>query len=405
MTDEPSPAILHAVALDTVGGVERLFTAYLGRSDDCRLEHHALIMRGKCHREFGEEVRRHSRSVRWAKYWGGFVKIPRWPCFLRADHLRRAIMDLSPDVAVLYNSLGSGRLWEAVRTADTRHLYYDRGAAWGPADPEMNTCIADATSLLCCSHASRRMLELRWGVPEGRAEVLHNPSVLHLSGDDHLSSAPPSDRPVRLGAVGRLVPIKGFPVALHTAALLRDRGVDCQLEVAGVGARMEALRRLTDRLGLGDVVRFHGLVTDMPAFYRGIDIFLCPSLREPFGNVCVEAAACGRPVVATAVDGLVESVSDGETGFCVEPSLTQQDYRKMGGDTEGLPEWVYNPTEDGPSRPTPAAPEEFADRVQLLCGDPDLFRSMSAAAHRRATEKFALTDYVEKFDSLLVQLA
>jgi glycosyltransferase involved in cell wall biosynthesis len=61
-------------------------------------------------------------------------------------------------------------------------------------------------------------------------------------------------------------------------------------------------------LDLAPHVTFHGIVHDMPGFYRGIDVFLCPSLREPFGSVCLEAAAWGCVVVASRVDGLVEAV-------------------------------------------------------------------------------------------------
>jgi glycosyltransferase involved in cell wall biosynthesis len=58
-----------------------------------------------------------------------------------------------------------------------------------------------------------------------------------------------------------------------------------------------------------------GSVTDMPAFFHGIDVLCFPSLREGLPNVVIEAAACQVPTVAWRVTGLEDAVRDGETGF------------------------------------------------------------------------------------------
>ena len=85
-------------------------------------------------------------------------------------------------------------------------------------------------------------------------------------------------------------------------------------------AEVEKLHALVDELGLADRVRFvppqpHHLLS---SYYRAADVVLVPSRSESFGLVALEAAACGTPVVAAAVGGLLTLVDHGHTGFLVE---------------------------------------------------------------------------------------
>jgi D-inositol-3-phosphate glycosyltransferase len=85
-------------------------------------------------------------------------------------------------------------------------------------------------------------------------------------------------------------------------------------------AEVEKLLALVDELGLGERVRFvppqpHHLLS---SWYRAADVVLVPSRSESFGLVALEAAACGTPVVAAAVGGLLTLVDHGHSGFLVE---------------------------------------------------------------------------------------
>jgi D-inositol-3-phosphate glycosyltransferase len=124
--------------------------------------------------------------------------------------------------------------------------------------------------------------------------------------------------------VGRIQPLKGAHIAVQALAALRRP--DASLVVVGGAsgldgeAEVEKLRGLADELGLAQRVHFvppqaHHILS---SYYRAADVVLVPSRSESFGLVALEAAACGTPVVASAVGGLLTLVDHGHTGFLVQ---------------------------------------------------------------------------------------
>ncbi|MCW2767993.1 MAG: hypothetical protein JWO11_3952 [Nocardioides sp.] len=131
--------------------------------------------------------------------------------------------------------------------------------------------------------------------------------------------------PPRLLVIGRLVTRKGIGNTIEALAQLPD----VELVIAG-GPRADALdadptvarlRSLASRLGVEDRVRLVGGVAraEVPALIRDSDVVVAVPWYEPFGIVPLEGMACGRPVVGTAVGGLLDTVVPGETGEFVPP--------------------------------------------------------------------------------------
>ena len=132
----------------------------------------------------------------------------------------------------------------------------------------------------------------------------------------------PDDGPI-VSYVGKLVPRKGVDTLVEAMGLLARRPQGAPLLVAaGIGEMRPALERRAAELGIADRVRFVGKIghDEVGWWMAAGDLFVLPSLSEGLPTVVCEAMNCGRPVVATAVDGTPEIVRDGETGLLVPPS-------------------------------------------------------------------------------------
>ncbi len=203
----------------------------------------------------------------------------------------------------------------------------------------------------------------RMGVPTDHVHVVPcGVDTEHFTPADAGQQPPalPSSGRPRLLAVGRLVERKGFDLAVRALAELPE----AELVVVGgppadrLGDDPEArrLRSLAAELGVEDRLLLTGQWphADLPALYRSADVVLAVPWYEPFGITPLEAAACGRPLVGTAVGGLLDSVEDGVTGLLVPP------------------------------RDVPA----LAAAVRRLLEDPETAAAMGARARARAVERF-----------------
>jgi D-inositol-3-phosphate glycosyltransferase len=192
------------------------------------------------------------------------------------------------------------------------------------AEAELINC-ADAVCVSCVEE--EQQFRRLYGDPQGRIEIVA-PGVEHaffapgeqsgaraaLGIDEHI--------PVIL-FVGRIQPLKGPDVAIRALAALA-RPAARLLIVGGASGRdgdaeAERARQLVDELGLASQVEFvapqpHHILS---TYYRAADVVIVPSRSESFGLVALEAAACGIPVVASAVGGLQSLVDDGQTGFLI----------------------------------------------------------------------------------------
>ena len=148
-------------------------------------------------------------------------------------------------------------------------------------------------------------------VDPAKVVVLRMPVNMPAPAEKPAPSDPP---PLRLVCVGRLAREKGFGVLLDAMRLLDD---PVRLDVFGDGPAMAELRSAATGLD----VEFHGPrpraeIVDVLADAHALVV---PSLREGLGMVALEALAVGRPVIASGIGGLVETVADGDDGILVPP--------------------------------------------------------------------------------------
>ena len=110
---------------------------------------------------------------------------------------------------------------------------------------------------------------------------------------------------------------KGLDRVIRSLAVLGDRGAAYRLLVVGAG-RAAPFRRLARRLGVDEKIIFTGLADRIERYYGAADVFILPTFYDPFAAVCLEAMACGLPVITTDMNGAAEIIADGESGFVID---------------------------------------------------------------------------------------
>ncbi len=122
-----------------------------------------------------------------------------------------------------------------------------------------------------------------------------------------------------VAAVGRLVRVKGFDLLVEALPRLRAALPDACVLVVGDGPERAALLARAGALGVGDRIRFPGVVPDVVPYLAAADVLAAPSRNEGMGRVLVEAMALGVPVVGAAVGGIPAVIGDEAGGRLTSP--------------------------------------------------------------------------------------
>jgi glycosyltransferase involved in cell wall biosynthesis len=160
------------------------------------------------------------------------------------------------------------------------------------------------------------------GAPADRIHVVPNgidPAIFHpLDRGQARATLGIPERESTVLAVARLDQVKGLELLVHAMAALRRRAfLSARAHVVGDGPERRSLEALIARTRAP--VRLHGALPPetLPIWYAAADVTTLTSTSEGCPNSVLEALACGRPVVATAVGGVPDLVRDGENGFLV----------------------------------------------------------------------------------------
>jgi L-malate glycosyltransferase len=181
----------------------------------------------------------------------------------------------------------------------------------------LTRALAAADLIIAQSQFLKREI-LSLGVPEGKIRLI--PNGVHVAEFQPVRSAPALPYPYIL-AMGSFNHKKGFDVLLRAFASVAAEDPSIHLVMAGAGKELTAYTALVSEHNMLGRVHFVGIVEGVfkIQLYQHCLFFVCPSRREPFATVNLEALAAGKPLVATAVGGNLEVVSEGGNGFLVPP--------------------------------------------------------------------------------------
>lgn len=123
-----------------------------------------------------------------------------------------------------------------------------------------------------------------------------------------------------LVCVSRLFHRKGHQYLFQALAALTKNGLDATIYLVGDGDYKNTLKSLAQRLGIADRVKFLGWRNDALAIMAAADIIVHPSLEDALSSAVIEAIMLERPIVATDISGVRDSLDDGKYGEIVAPA-------------------------------------------------------------------------------------
>jgi D-inositol-3-phosphate glycosyltransferase len=239
----------------------------------------------------------------------------------------------------------------------------------GCSDAVLASCTVEADQIAALYGADPERIEIvAPGVDHAFFSPGHRPQARRALG---LADGGPM-----LLFVGRIQPLKGLDVAVQALAQLTPSFPDSFLVVVGGPSgregriEMERISKLAADLGLAGRIR---TVAPQPherlsTFYRAADACLVPSRSESFGLVALEAAACGTPVVASAVGGLRTLVDHGRTGFLVD-GRDPADFAAFTAELLHHPNLAGAMSRRAAARAREYTWSEAAGRLHRLCAD------------------------------------
>lgn len=275
---------------------------------------------------------------------------------------------LAPDIVHLYG-IGTSALFHLrtpslpppalLITMQTRLLNEEVGQ-----ETLQGRVLAAADRVVACSASIARQLSRLLPEVAERTAVIPNAVELPAEAPRPLPTDPP-----RILCLGRLIPLKGFDLAIEALASIRDRFPAACMTIAGEGPARSALERLAKDLDLDSRIDFRGWVSPsgVPALINEATLVLLPSRgREGLPVTAIQAALMGRPLITTRVGGLTEALVDGVTGLHVEED-----------DRIGL-----------------------GEAIARLLSHPAQAAEMGRAARVRALETFSWDAHVEAYDAV-----
>jgi D-inositol-3-phosphate glycosyltransferase len=243
--------------------------------------------------------------------------------------------------------------------------------------------------IVAATEAERSQLEMLYGLNHQKVRIVSPGVDIH-----HFYPIPQDEAKEAIGIpvkdrmalfVGRIEPLKGLDTLIKAISIVKKKckafecphylviiGGDPEEDKEMMSAEMRRLQTLCEQLGLDDMVLFLGKrdQNTLPYYYSAAEVVVMPSHYESFGMVALEAMACGTPVIASRVGGLVFLVKEGETGYFV-------------------------PSQD---------PEALANKLRLLFGSHELrarFGDQAAAYAREFSWELITSQIIDVYQEMI----
>jgi glycosyltransferase involved in cell wall biosynthesis len=363
--------ISHLVGLRGIGGVQSNFIEFMNDIEKSYSEYqHNVYTIGKVDKHY--KILFNVLNIR------------------KITNFYKLLLDImSKDVIVhFYNNLSSLKVAFLLAFLPANKIVvHERGTIWNQKSSRwlVPRFVAwKASIILANSHATKTMLVKKFFISEEKIRVIHNGiKITKICNHKKYKKDTPK---FIIGFIGRLDPHKGVHVLISAMQKLKDKNI--KLIIAGDGVLTHFLKKKASTL---NNVKFIGRVASPYEFMQLIDLLVVPSIREPLGNVCLEAGLCKVPVLASNVDGIPEVIKNKVTGELID--ATDNILVDFPEGVVPLPEVVVNPEMQSLETPKQINPTLLAKKILELSESPEVLFQYSNKLHKKVINYFNITRY------------
>lgn len=226
-----------------------------------------------------------------------------------------------------------------------------------------------SVSLAVCKH----LIENK--IPEKKIHLIHNGVEIDrfkpIEAKDIKAEFGLRPDEYIIGTAARLTRSKGVFELIEAISILSKKRKNIRLIIAGDGPERNSLELFAKYLGVSERIIFAGLRNDIEKIYSAMDVFILPSINEPFGLAILEAMAVGKPVIATNTGGIPEIIRHEETGLLIEPR----------------------------------SPKAIAEAIDILIEKPEFSKKISQAGKDLLLTEFTSDSMAKKYETLCLSLS
>jgi len=366
--------IVHVLSLSAIGGVQNSFLTYYELATKKSQFVHEICLTRKIGKDFKSSTPLNHYSLRSIN---GIIKL--------------IYQIVSKNTIVhFYNSLGSRPIYLLLKLLPSQKIiFHERGSAWNSDSSNNRYFLKNAEiseKIISNSNATRHFLNLKFNIPIDKISVIYNGIDLK-----NKKSSSRFSKKFSVGYLGRFETQKGLSSLISAAKLLPEMN----FYFGGYGPWESYLNEHSiDQKNIFVV----GKIKDSFSFLSKIDILIVPSIREPFGNVIVEAGLCNKAVIASNVDGIPEIINSKEVGYLITPT-EDINYNLKPLGSLSYPEKVYYPDVNKLGKPKELDPKYLAKTIRKLSEDKVLKDKMGKNLNKRVTHLFSLENYFKNLEN------
>lgn len=369
--------IIHVVSLAAIGGVQTSFMSFMFKALQKSQFRHKIISQHDFN-PFFDSIKKYHMNIR-----GSLLNKLKLVYYLMSNKY----------IVHFHNNFGSKAIYRLLRIIPSSNIiFHEYGTAWNAKkeDKFIYTQNQDKSDVvIACSKASKTILTKQFDLKEDKIKVIYHTGLIQK-----LSNLSLSDRysPVfSVGFIGRFDTPKGIHVFIESAKQLNE----FNFYLAGGGVLEEMLKKQAEDY---TNIFFVGVINPLE-FMSKIDILVVPSLREPLGNIVIEAGVSKKAVIAANVDGIPEIITNNKNGILINPTK-QLNLTDLPEKAVPIPKIVVNPSNQEIIQPKQLDVDELSRKITDLAQQEEFRNSLGEELYKTVNEKFTIDIYFEQLEDI-----